>query len=186
MEGGECQKDKLYLLVNAAQTNPWRNTAGKWDTELTLSHLCLSRAMMLTHRKGDNETETKKSSKEKTSLLSFWVTGSRESSQGTRGCVGHRTGLPQWHRGACGAPGRPHWHSNFAPLTPDQALPALHISQGLAVTNNSDSSVASGTKVYLRLTVHIHPYSKRSIFMCALHKWHTLEIFVRQHKCPRH
>lgn len=35
--------------------------------------------------------------------------------------------------------------SNFALLTPDQALLALHISQGLVVTDISDSSAASGT-----------------------------------------
>lgn len=98
MESWECQKDKLYPLVNSAQSNPWRNTAGKWDTELTLSHLCLSRALMLTHRKGDNETETKESSKEKTNLLNLWVMGSREPSQGAPGSAGHRTGLPQCHR----------------------------------------------------------------------------------------
>lgn len=77
VEGGDGQKDKLYLLANSAQTNCWRNIALKWDTELTLSHLCLSRALMLTHKKGDNETETKKGSKEQTRLLRTWVTGSR-------------------------------------------------------------------------------------------------------------
>lgn len=35
VEGGECQKDKLYPLVNYAQTNLWRNTTGKWDTDHT-------------------------------------------------------------------------------------------------------------------------------------------------------
>lgn len=110
VEGGECQKDKHYLLVNYAQTNPWRSTTGKWDTEITLFHLCLSRALMLTHRKGDNETETKKISKEETSLLSLWVTGSRESSQGAPGSEGHGTGLLQWCRGylLTGAPERSH------------------------------------------------------------------------------
>lgn len=64
---GAGSEDRLPLLVDSAQ----RNTAGKRDTALTLSHLCLSRALTLSHRKGDNETETKKSSKEKTCPLNL-------------------------------------------------------------------------------------------------------------------
>lgn len=56
---------------------------------------------MLTHRKGDNETETKKISKEETSLLSLWVTGSRESSQGAPGREGHGLAFSNGAEGTC-------------------------------------------------------------------------------------
>lgn len=56
---------------------------------------------MLTHRKGDNETETKKISKEETSLLSLWVTGSRESSQGAPGREGHGLAFSNDAEGTC-------------------------------------------------------------------------------------
>lgn len=78
--GGDITATNFTFLWFLLRAKTQRNTAGKWDTELTFSHLCLSRALMLSHRKGDNETETKKSSKEKTSLLGLWVTESRESS----------------------------------------------------------------------------------------------------------
>ena len=83
----QSQRDRLPLLVDSAQ----RNTAGKRDTALTLSHLCLSRALTLSHRKGDNETETKKSSKEKTHPLNLWLTGNPHRCPPES--TGHRTGL---------------------------------------------------------------------------------------------
>lgn len=36
VEGRRGQRTKDFLL-NSAQTKAWKNTAGKWDTELTLS-----------------------------------------------------------------------------------------------------------------------------------------------------
>lgn len=64
-------RDRHALLVGSTPSS----TAGKRDRALTLSHLCLSRALTLSHRKGDNEAETKTSSKEKTRPLSLWLTG---------------------------------------------------------------------------------------------------------------
>ena len=97
-----------------------------WETghSLTLSHLCLSRALTLSHRKGDNETETKKSSEEKTRPPSHWLTGNPHRCPLPAQSAGHRPGTPTpapWHGGDCllrselpGLWGRPDWHSNVA------------------------------------------------------------------------
>lgn len=97
---GECHKDKLQLLVHSTQSQP--SETHSWEVghrAHTFSPLPL-RALMLTHRKGDNETETKKSPKEK--QKSAPSVGNRVQGVLT-GCPGQcakPAGLPQWHQRA--------------------------------------------------------------------------------------
>lgn len=98
--GGGVTRTNFTFLLIPLRANPRRHTAGKWDTELTLSHLCLSRALMLTHRKGDNETD-KEELQGETSPLRLWVTGSRESALGAPGSAVKPPAFPSGTKGNC-------------------------------------------------------------------------------------
>lgn len=165
--------------------------AGKRDTELTRSHLCLSRALTLSQRKGDNETETKKSSKEKTSLLGLWVTGSRESPWVPPGV--RDTGLAFPHGAEVTTCQDQSWRASGQVSLVLTCCPTQSCSGPPHLPHQSETPAVQTTSlwpetadVYLRLMVHEHLHSALFTFICAPSKWHAVYTVVTKHNCSRH
>lgn len=81
---GNATRTNFTFALILFRAKPERNTAGKWDTELTTSHLCLWRALTLTQKRWQwNKEELQGENKLARSL------GHRESSPGAPNRAGH-------------------------------------------------------------------------------------------------
>ena len=145
-------------------------------------------------RKSDNETEMKKNSREKTSLLSVWVPGSRDSPQAAPGRAGQDPGLAfsSGTEGDCQAEELAVGSRvfslafQFCPTEPCPGPPRPPCQAGwLVVANHSGISWPEAAEVCFVLMVQIHQNSSLFTSLLALHKCHRVDIFVSQHNfCP--